>query len=268
MNYEHIFKRLWTDYSLQNPATQQIYDLFTGEGETVINDHVAFRTFRHKSTGVDKLAAVFLNCGYALKGDYHFEEKKLYAKHYEHVQDANAPRVFISELLINEFSPYFQKTAADWINSIPAGVINSTDLIYAGNVSGVPSMEVYEKLRQESEYGAWLYVNGFRANHFTVSVNHLKKLNSLEKVNVFLKTSGFLLNDAGGEIQGSPAELLEQSSIKAGMVRFRFTEGEFEIPGCYYEFARRYPDAEGNLYGGFIAKSADKIFESTNFYKK
>jgi hypothetical protein len=52
------------------------------------------------------------------------------------------------------------------------------------------------------------------------------------------------------------------------MVRFLFTEGEFDIPGCYYEFARRYPDADGKLYSGFIAKSADKIFESTNFYKK
>jgi hypothetical protein len=47
-----------------------------------------------------------------------------------------------------------------------------------------------------------------------------------------------------------------------------FQDGMFEIPGCYYEFARRYTDKEGNLFSGFIAKSADKIFESTNFYNK
>jgi hypothetical protein len=87
-------------------------------------------------------------------------------------------------------------------------------------------------------------------------------------VNAFLKSHGFLLNDAGGEIQGTPEELLEQSSIRAGMVKFQFTGGENEIPGCYYEFAKRYPDSDGKLYSGFIAKSADKIFESTNFYKK
>ncbi|MEJ2595547.1 MAG: DUF1338 domain-containing protein, partial [bacterium] len=40
--------------------------------------------------------------------------------------------------------------------------------------------------------------------------------------------------------------------------------GIFSIPSCYYEFARRYPDASGKLYGGFIAKSADKIFEITD----
>ena len=77
-----------------------------------------------------------------------------------------------------------------------------------------------------------------------------------------------MLNDAGGEIQGNPEELLEQSSIKAGIISVKFREGIFEIPGCYYEFARRYPDTDGKLYSGFIAKSADKIFESTNFYKK
>ena len=75
-------------------------------------------------------------------------------------------------------------------------------------------------------------------------------------------------NDAGGEIQCTPEEMLEQSSIKADMVRFRFVEDEFEIPGFYYEFARRYPEADGKLSSGFIARSADRIFESTNFYLK
>jgi hypothetical protein len=32
-----------------------------------------------------------------------------------------------------------------------------------------------------------------------------------------------------------------------------------DIPGCYYEFALRH-----NGFDGFIAGSADKIFESTN----
>ena len=156
----------------------------------------------------------------------------------------------------------------DWIFALPECVLGSDQLLFTGNDSGVPSFETYKTLRTESEYAAWLYVNGFRANHFTVSVNHLKKFDSIYKVNAFLKHNGFLLNDAGGEVQGTPEQLLEQSSIKAGMVKFNFVEGEFEIPGCYYEFARRYPDKDGKLYSGFISKSADKIFESTNFYQK
>jgi hypothetical protein len=268
MTYHEIFNRLWAGYTHGNPATKKVYDLFVAEGETVINDHIAFRTFRHPSIGVDKLSQVFLKNGYNYMGDYHFETKKLYAKHFEHQTDREAPRVFISELLTNEFSPFLQKTVEEWIAQIPVAMHDSDDIIYAGNVSGLPSFEVYEKLRAESEYAGWLYVNGFCANHFTVSVNHLRKFDSVEKVNELLKLHGFLLNDAGGEIQGTPDELLEQSSIRAGMVNFQFVEGTQEIPGCYYEFAKRYPDHDGKLYSGFIAKSADKIFESTNFYQK
>lgn len=83
-----------------------------------------------------------------------------------------------------------------------------------------------------------------------------------------LKNNGFELNTSGGEIKGTPEELLEQSSIKSGLIEIDFVEGEFEIPGCYYEFAKRYPDSSGKLFSGFIAKSADKIFESTDFYTK
>jgi hypothetical protein len=268
MSYNDIFARLWKEYTFRNPSTLRVYDLFCAEGETVMNDHIAFRTFRSRDIGVDSLAKVFLKNGYEFRGDYHFESKQLYAKHFEHKTDSNAPRVFISELLVEKFSPFLQATVSNWIAAIPEAMHDSDDLIYAGNISGVPSYAVYEKLRGESEYAAWLYVNGFCANHFTVSVNRLVKLNTIEKVNVFLKSHGFLLNDAGGEIQGTPGELLEQSSIKAEMATFNFSEGNFDIPGCYYEFAKRYPDADGRLYSGFIAKSADKIFESTNFYKK
>jgi hypothetical protein len=268
MKYQEIFDRLWDSYTTQNPATQQVYQLFTNEGETVVNDHIAFRTYDHAKINVDVLSRVFLENGYEFKGDYRFEVKKLYAKHFEHKSDPLAPRVFISELLTGQFSSFLQETVKQWVEAIPPKLAESGELIYAGNVSGTPSFDTYEKLRQESEYAAWLYVNGFCANHFTVSVNRLKKFNTIQKVNSFLKDHGFLLNDGGGEVQGTPEELLEQSSIKAGMVRFQFAEGEFEIPGCYYEFALRYPDTDGKLYSGFIAKSADKIFESTNFYKK
>jgi hypothetical protein len=268
MTYKDIFNRLWKDYTTQNPDTKKVHDLLIAEGENIMNDHIAFRTFNHPSINIDALAKVFLNNGYECKGDYHFEQKKLYAKHFEHKTDMNAPRVFISELLVEEFSDFLRNSVTEWISKIPQDLLISDELIYTGNVSGIPSFGVYEKLRQESEYAGWLYVNGFCANHFTVSVNALKKYDSIQKVNSFLKEKGFLLNDAGGEIQGTPAELLEQSSIKAGIIPVAFSEGIFNIPGCYYEFAKRYPDSDGKLYSGFIAKSADKIFESTNFYKK
>jgi len=48
------------------------------------------------------------------------------------------------------------------------------------------------------------------------------------------------------------------------MVHVTFSDTEHTIPGCFYEFAKRYPQSNGSLYQGFIAASADKIFESTD----
>lgn len=268
MTKEVIFDKLWKIYSTQNPSVLKIHDLFTNSGEEVLNDHIAFRTFNDPRINIEVLAKPFLKAGYLERGQYIFEAKKLFAKHYEHVSDPKAPRVFISELKVEEFSDFLQETIKSAIDKIPAEMLKSDDLIFSGNLWGPPSFETYEQLRQESEYAGWLYVYGFIANHFTVSVNGLKTLESVEKVNSFLKKNGFQINDSGGEVKGTPAELLEQSSIKSEMIPVDFEEGSFEIPGCYYEFARRYPDKDGQLYSGFIAKSADKIFESTDFYNK
>lgn len=268
MNKETLFAKLWEIYTTQNPSVQKVYNLFVNEGETVENDHIAFRTYDDPRVNVDVLAKPFLEAGYEEKGDYVFEAKKLYAKHFEHKTDEKAPRVFISQLKTAEFSDFLQETVKRIIDKIPQDLLKSNDLIFSGNTWETPSYEIYQQLREESEYAAWLYVYGFCANHFTVSVNYLEKLDSVQKVNQFLKNNGFLINDSGGEIKGTPQEHLEQSSIKSEIVAVDFEEGSFEVPGCYYEFARRYPDESGKLYSGFIAKSADKIFESTDYYKK
>lgn len=264
-NFNKIFDKLWQIYTSQNPYVKKVADEFFDLGEHVVNDHIAFRTFEDERVNIDVIAKPFIEAGYVLKNEYLFDEKKLFAKHYEHQTDELAPRVFISELQTQRFSAFMQKTIKDLLDSVDQKKFKSDQLIYSGRLWGQPSYETYEILRLESEYAAWLYVNGFVANHFTVSVNHLKKLTTLEQVNDFLKKKGFVLNDSGGEIKGNPSELLEQSSIRAELMPFEFSDGIYEIPGCYYEFARRYNDVNGNLYSGFIAKSADKIFESTDF---
>jgi len=268
MSYKIYFDRLWKDYCRQNPSAEKIYNLFVDSGEVVHNDHIAFRTFNDPRMDINVLSHIFTKNGYVEKGQYVFKEKHLFAKHYEHSTDEEAPRVFISELILENFSDYLQKVIRESINSVNEEVYRSEDMIFSGNLFPKPSFEVYNKLREESEYAAWLYVFGFRANHFTISINSLKKYNTIEKVNNFIKANGFLLNSSGGEIKGTKEELLQQSSTMADMVKISFQEADFKIPACYYEFAQRYKDADGKLYSGFIAKSADKIFESTNFYRK
>lgn len=268
MTLEDVFNRLWDDYTTQNPAAKKVYDLFTSEGETVLNDHIAFRTYDDPRVNMDVLSRVFLKNGYEEKGQYEFEAKHLFAKHFEHKTDKNVPRVFISQLKTNDFSKFLQDTVQSVVDNISDSDLNTDELIFSGNVWGTPDYNTYLKLREESEYAAWVYVYGFRANHFTISINGLKQFDTIEKVNQFLKDNNFKLNTSGGEIKGTKDELLQQSSIMANHIEVEFNDGVHSIPGCYYEFAQRYPDQNGELYSGFIAKSADKIFESTNYYKK
>jgi hypothetical protein len=264
MDTKKLFERLWNDYSNLNPSVERIHLLLEQEGETIINDHIAFRTFDIPGISLDNLSETFINSGYVEKGKYYFEDKKLNAKHFEHKTEKLAPKVFISELITKEFSKVVQETAKCVADEVLKNKNSLAELIFSKNCWEPISYNKYEALRMESEYAAWLYAFGFRANHFTVYINYLKKYNSLEKLNDFLKLNKFTMNESGGEIKGTEKDGLKQSSILADIIDVRFVEGIYKIPCCYYEFAERFKDKNGILFNGFIEKSADKIFDSTN----
>lgn len=267
---QSLWDNLWKDYTSFNPHAKKVYDVLLAREKTkdpsagaLINDHVAYRTFDVDGLGVDALAATFEKYGYEYKKDYHFKQKKLYAKHYEHKSDPNQPKIFISELLTNEFSPRVREIVDVVKKACDPAKIQTDEFLWSGR-SWKVSYETYQALLAESEYAAWMYAFGYRPNHFTVSFNHMKSFSSLQELNEYLKSQGFSLNSAGSEIKGSPTEYLEQSSTLAGKVDVEFEDAKHSIPACYYEFARRYPLPDGKLYTGFVATSADKIFESTN----
>mgnify|MGYP000591116064 CR=1 FL=1 len=264
MNTQDIFDQLWKEYAKRTPSAEKIKTLFTQEGNKINNDHVAFRTFDDPRIDISVLSVPFIEAGYEEIGDYHFPAKKLYAKHFEHKTDKNAPRVFISQLITSEFSFELRAKVKAMIDRIPTEELDASSLIFKGRLWGTPNHNIYQELLNETEYAAWLYVNGFCANHFTVNVNDLTSLNGLQAVNDYLKNNGFKMNTSGGEIKGTPALFLEQSSVLADRVMIDFEEGTKEVTSCYYEFAYRYPMTNGELYSGFVANSADKIFESTD----
>lgn len=263
MSYQALFATLWNDYTDRNPHALQIHQLFKKQDEHIINDHIALRTFNDPRINVDALAKFFIHYGYEEKGQYDFPVKKLFAKHYEHA-DPEAPKVFISELITEEFSPTLQKVVEESIEKIPVNLLKTEELLYSGASWKPLSYATYKALLAESEYAAWMYAFGFCANHFTVNVNELKHFKEIKAVNDFLLQHNFKLNTSGGVIKGTPKECLEQSSTLAGEITVEFAEGNYSIPSCYYEFAKRYALPNGNLYTGFIAASADKIFESTD----
>lgn len=257
-----LLEHMWSDYCQMNPEAQRIVNVLTAAGEKVLNDHIALRTFNLPGIGIHDLAKHFTKYGYKEAGEYHFKEKKLFAKHWQH-EDLSLPKVFISELLVEEMPTSAQAIIHQAVKELPINQVNNFDFLYSGRPWNM-SYKNFQELAAISEYAAWLCAWGFRPNHFTVIINELKKLNEITVLNSFLKENGFKLNSFGGEIKGTPAEMLEQSSTMAAQIPVQFSDGTFSVPGCYYEFAKRYKDQSGQLYHGFIAKSADKIFESTH----
>lgn len=267
MSVENLFDALWNQYTEINPQAQKIHGLLQERGENVINDHIALRTFNTEKLGINNLAKTFLALGYEQAGEYDFEKKKLNAIHLQHFENPQFPKVFISELKTEEFSQETQDIIRQIDNQIAPEQIND-ELFIASGRSWNLTFEQYINLLRESEYAAWTAAFGYRANHFTVSLNHLTTFFQLEDLNDFLIHNGFSLNEVSGLIKGTPEQLLEQSSTMASPVSMKFDYSTHVIPGCFYEFAKRYPlPGNGKLYQGFIAASADKIFESTHANK-
>ena len=265
MTVNSLFGHLWQVYSELNPRVIEIRDCLLQRSPGLINDHIALRTLKHSRFGIDRLAHDFLALGYEVSGHYHFEAKKLDAVHLEHSTDPQAPKVFISELLLDECSDELQRMMQkNLIGKISDQMESSAVLAASGRHWGQPSYEVYQSLLDESEYAAWFYVFGFVPNHFTVKINSLEQFTEIQELNDFLETQGYALNAAGGKIKGTPKLFLEQSSTMADVVSVAFQEGQYEIPSVFYEFAKRYVMADGNEFSAFIEGNADKIFESTN----
>ncbi|MDD7805947.1 MAG: DUF1338 domain-containing protein [Endozoicomonas sp. (ex Botrylloides leachii)] len=258
-----LFEKIWRDYLPLAPDAQSIYDLFAQENNgRIINDHIALRTFNLPKVNLEKIALPFVRAGYKPEGEYEFPGRKLFARHFQHNQP-ELPKIFISELLVKELSPQARNIIEGLVSQVDEKEVLKEDFCHSGRPWSI-DIQSYEELLKESEYAAWVAAHGFQANHFTVSINHLESDQDISQVNSKIIDAGFKMNDVGGVIKGSPNVLLEQSSTMAKNVTVSFSDGDREVPGCFYEFAKRYPMIDGKLYQGFVAASADKIFESTH----
>jgi hypothetical protein len=253
-----LLDRLWQDYARLSPQAARIHALLEERGERVVNDHVALRTLDDPRVSIDVVARPFVASGYRAAAEYVFPEKKLRARHYEPAE-RGLPLLFVSELRLDECSAELRGVVTELLGHLPT----HDDLAVAARPWPLRRAQ-YDLLAAESEYAAWLAAFGFRANHFTVRANDLRTFGGLRELNEFLKRNGFPLNTAGGEIKGSPDVYLEQSSTLADPVEVDLADGKITVPGVYYEFALRHRLPNGELYLGFVERSANKIFESTD----
>lgn len=264
MDARAFFEHLWEDYTATTPQARVIHDAFVDRGERVVNDHVAFRTLALEPIGLEQLEPHLLALDYRRLEHYDFPEKKLSAWGYTS-PEPDSPRVFLSELLVDELSPAAQEILKRCVSQVDATRVGSIDVMWSGRLWDPVSWDEYQTLRVESEYAAWMAVMGIRANHFTISINHLTGCDGVEDVLRVVESLGYGVNEAGGRVKGSPEALLEQGSTLADRRLMPFAgDSQYKTPTCYYEFAKRYPAEDGKLFEGFVAASASRIFESTD----
>ncbi|MCB0321097.1 MAG: DUF1338 domain-containing protein [Bdellovibrionales bacterium] len=251
------------------------------------NDHIAFRTLGIPNLGISSFEKIFLHLGYEKRDRYRFEQKKLNAYWYSPPLPS-FPRIFISELCVNELSSTAQEIISRYTHSIGTDPVEAIDLDNWHEIDSflhtplweTPRWSDYTQLLAESEYAAWVIYNRYYLNHFTISVHELPEpFSALSVFNDFLESLGLVLNNSGGKIKTSQDGLLLQSSTVAKVVQAEFVgphkETEIhEISGSYVEFAERrvlpeFQDLTRNEItrshrrDGFEVASADKIFEST-----
>ena len=263
MDRTDFFAALWDQYIQVTPQAHNIRTLFTARGENVINDHVAFRTFDIEGFDLERVSEILATIGYEAFDSYTFPDKHLRAKAYRVPDDSNAPKIFFSELIHSELDEKAQAI----INEVTKGLEGELTL---SDLTGrypfhKPTFDQYQSLSNASEYAGWLSTMGYQANHFTVSINALNTLKSIEEVTELLIKNQYQLNEVGGRIKGTPADLLVQASTIADQILFEFSDGVVsEIPSCFYEFAHRFTGSNGELFQGFVPDNANAIFESTD----
>ncbi len=283
-----VLNALFTPYKERVPDVEKVSKAMIEKGiinheNEIINDHVAFRTLGVPHLGIASFEKIFLHLGYTKMNAYFFEKKRLDAFWYA-PPSPHYPRIFVSELRVQDLSERTQNIIQKYTKDITADPVDSLDLDNSQEVGAffhrplwnLPTLEDYQNLSTESEYAAWVIYNRYYLNHYTISVHELKNgYNNLEVFNEFLESIGIILNSSGGKIKTSKDGLLKQSSSVAKMIEATFADGKTTtIAGSYVEFAERLvlPEYKHLLTNeiktshrrdGFESANADKIFEST-----
>jgi hypothetical protein len=279
---------LFERYQDKVPAVKKITQAMIERGvvntqDEIVNDHIAFRTLGVANLGIQSFEKIFLHHGYTKRDYYYFEGKKLNAYWYAPPTEAY-PRIFMSELVVDQLSVKAQQIIHKYTTHIQADPVNSLNLdngqqigeFFHQSLWQLPAKQDYIDLLEESEYAAWVIYNRYYLNHYTISVHALKDgYNTLAQFDDFVEELGIKLNTSGGKIKISEDGLLRQSSTVAEMQDAVFANGEtMGIAGSYVEFAERLVLPEfaylpkeqiqtKHRRNGFETNNADKIFEST-----
>lgn len=293
-----LFDTLWVRYRLRMEYVQKYEKLIGAHKAKFINDHIAFRTIalQKPTTGIFMLSRIFESLGYYAAACYEFPDKHLSSIHYQHF-NPQFPKLFITQLKSWELSllsrriiekslkshrtPLSDETLSRLSNLEKAGHTARTKLFkllvrYFQELPwDLPQKKDVLELDKETQFGAWVLVNGYDVNHFTTSVNShgVSTLDDIEKVVNAMRESGIPMKK---EIEGERGSKLRQTSTESAVIEVVVKDGVKKVKiswtYAYFEIAER-PLIKNPITGelerfeGFLGGQATHLFEMTKLKK-
>jgi hypothetical protein len=218
MDLGDLLERLWVDYAAITPQAKAIHALLQARGEPIVNDHIALRTFadprdRPRASWPPRSSPPVTARPASTASTTRSSTPATTSPRTPPCPSSSSA----SCASPTAASTFKQSSPTRSPSSRPTGAPSSPSA-----APGPSPTPLVERLRRDSEYAAWLAAHGIRANHFTVQINALRTLPTLESMVAFLQSHHIPLNTAGGAIiKGSPAQLLEQCSTLADTVDVR-----------------------------------------------
>jgi hypothetical protein len=288
-----LLDRLWAGYRRRVEYVRRYEQVVRDHQAKFVNDHIAFRTFTYQQPqlGLSGLSRLFEALGYRAAGLYHFDDKSLFATHYEHA-NRDFPKLFISELQTWKLSaaaqqiigrtvashrpPLAQKMLVD-LARVEELSPNECEALLKGTAEWIeqlpwnpPLKEDVSILNQESQYGAWVLVHGYNVNHFTSLINShgVDSLGDIEKTVAVLRSAGVPMK---AEIEGAAGSILRQTATDAVVIDVAVQEqgrvSSMPWTYAYFELAERgmVEDVGGTRrrFEGFLGPQATQLFEMT-----
>lgn len=289
-----LLERLWNDYAERVPYARIYQDMLAEKSGTFVNDHIAFRTLAvmvNKSyLGIEIVRRIFDALDFKEKGRIDFPGQHLFAHYLQH-EEPDFPKIFISELRVNELSAPVGDLIRHAVSNFQV-VLSDADVDSIRDLKGTdpislpllerayrffrevpwppPPEETVKRVNEESQYGAWVLLHGYNVNHFTGSVNRhgVAEIADIEGLVAELKKRGVPMKN---EIEGARGSKLRQTSTEAVRVPVKVKDldgstKEIEWTYAYMEYAERgFVDENGKkvLFEGFLGPQATQLFNMT-----
>jgi hypothetical protein len=289
-----LFDTLYTRYRDRMEFVQKYEGVVQSHGATFVNDHIAFRTLAAEkpAVGIFMISRIFEALGYSSANCYEFPDKHFSSIHYQH-PNPQFPKLFITQLKTWELS---QRARAIIQKSLKTHrpVLSDANLASLNNLEKasqaertrllrvmiayfaelpweLPQKRDIQELDHESQFAAWVLVNGYDVNHFTASINShgVESLDDIEKVVAAMRAAGIPMKQ---EIEGERGTKLRQSSTEAAVIHVPIRDGTrtSQIPWtyAYFEIAERpllKNPVTGNMerFEGFLGGQATNLFDMT-----